>query len=130
MGVDFRKIHEQLEYWSYPFMRIDRIFSKLHRTKLFSTLDVRSGYNNITMVEHGRKYTAFTTEYGKYEFLCVPFGIHVTPRYFVIMINENLKGLDVCFTYLDSIIIYSKTDREYLNQNGQVLIISEKPILN
>ena len=41
--------------------------------KLFSILDVRSGYYNMTVGEDNRNYAAFTTEYGKYEFLRVLF---------------------------------------------------------
>ena len=48
MVEDFRKSNEQLKYWDYPLMRIDR-FSKLHGAKLFFTLDVRSSYYNITV---------------------------------------------------------------------------------
>ena len=66
MAVDFRMINGQLEYWSYPLMRIDGIFSKLDSPKLIPTSKVRSSYYNITVSEDGRKYTAFTTEYGKY----------------------------------------------------------------
>ena len=51
MVVNFRKINEQLEYWSYLLMRTDRIFSKLHRAKLFFTVDVQSAYYNITVDE-------------------------------------------------------------------------------
>ena len=69
MVVDFRNVNEQLEYLSFPLVHIDRIFSKLNGSKLFSTLDVRSGYYNITIAEESRQYTAFTTEYGKYESL-------------------------------------------------------------
>ena len=39
----------------------------------FSTWDVRSAHYNITIAEDNRQYTAFTTEYGKYEFLKSPF---------------------------------------------------------
>ena len=93
-----------------PPMHIDRIFSKLNGFNLFSTLYVRSGYCNITMAEDSRQYTAFTTEYGKYEFLRVLFCIHAAPSYFTLMINETLKGLDFCFAYLDDIIIYLKNE--------------------
>ena len=87
-------MNEQLEYWSYLLMSIDKNISKLTGSKIFSTFDVRSGYYNITIVEDSRQYTTFTTEYGKYEFLGVPFGIHVAHSYFTFMINETLKGLD------------------------------------
>ena len=43
MVVDFRKMNEELGYWSYPLMHIDRIFSKLNGSKLYLALDVRSG---------------------------------------------------------------------------------------
>ena len=78
-------------------MSIDRIFSKLLEAELSSTLDVSSSYYNITAAEDNTKYTAFTTEYGKYKFLCVPFGIHVAPSYFALMIKETLKVLKFCF---------------------------------
>ena len=56
MVVDFTKINKQLEYWSYPLMKINKIFSNLDVIKLFSTLNVKSGYYNITVAEDGRKY--------------------------------------------------------------------------
>ena len=81
MVVYFKKIIGQLQYWSYPLMRIERIFSKLYGAKLSSIFGVISGYYNITMDENSRKYTAITTEDGKYEFLYVPFGIGIAPSY-------------------------------------------------
>ena len=45
---------------------MDRIFQKLHLAKLFSTLDERFGYFNITVGKDSIKYAAFRTEYGKY----------------------------------------------------------------
>ena len=47
MVVDFRKINEQIEYWSYPLMTIEQIFSKLHGARLITTFDVRSRYYKI-----------------------------------------------------------------------------------
>ena len=109
MVVEFRKMNEQLGYWPYPLMCIDRIFSELNASKLFSTLDVRSGYYNITIADKSRQYTAFT-EYGKHKFLRVPICIEVASSYFALMINETLKGLGFCFAYLNDITICSKTE--------------------
>ena len=92
-------------------MSIDRIFLKLHSAKVFSTIDIRSGYYNITVAKDSWQYTAFTTEYGKYEFLGVPFSTKIAPSYFALNVNETLKGLDFCFAYLDDIIIYPKTEQ-------------------
>ena len=101
MVVNFRKIIKQLEYWSFPVddEKWQNTF-KIIRCKFFSTLDIRSGYYHITIAENSRKYAVFTTEYDKYEFLWVPFGIHLEPSYFTLMMNESLKGLGICFVYL------------------------------
>ena len=53
------------------------------------------------------------TEYRKYEFLRVPFGIHVAPSYFTLMINEIVKGLDFYLAYLNDIITYSETGEQH-----------------
>ena len=54
---------------------------------------LRSGYYNITVVEYSRTYAAFTTEYGLYEFLQIPIGIHIAPTYITLMINGNVKWI-------------------------------------
>ena len=53
-------------------------------------------------------------------FLRIPFGIHVAPSYFALMINETLKGIDFCFAYLTDIIIYSETEQQHIDHIGQV----------
>ena len=98
------------------------MFFKLHGAKSFSTLNVTSGYYSITVDENSRKYTAFTAECGKYEFLSVPFGIHITQCYFAMMISETFKGLDFCFAYSDDIIIFFKTENKHLDHIRQVFI--------
>ena len=42
------------------------------------------------------------------------------PSYFTMRINETLKGLDFCFTSIDDVIIYSKTERQHLNDIRQM----------
>ena len=76
MAVEFMKINKELEYWSYSLMRTDK---KIHCAKLSSTLDVRSSSHIITVAKDCRKYTALTNQYVQYEFLQVPFGMHVPP---------------------------------------------------
>ena len=104
-----------------PLMYIDRIFSKLNGSKLFSTCDIRSRYYNITIAEYSRQYTAFTTEYGKYEFLKSPFWHSCSTQLFHTNDKWNTKSCRFCFTYLDNIIIYSKTEWHHLDHIKQVL---------
>ena len=113
--VDFRKVNElQPEVITagktkgqisiHPLPKIDEMYAKLKGTKVFSTIDLRSGYHHI----------AFVTPFGKYEFLMVPFGLAQAPAYFQLLINKVLSGLKFAMTYLDDIIIFSKNESQCL----------------
>ena len=81
MVVSSKKINEQFKYWSFTLIGIESTCKKLYGAKLFTTLDVRSGYFNITVSENSRKYIAFTIDYEKCECIQASFGIHVAPSY-------------------------------------------------
>ena len=49
------------------------MYAKLKGAKVFSTIDLRSGYHHITLGKSSRAKTAFVIPFGKYEFLMVPF---------------------------------------------------------
>ena len=87
-----------------PLPKIDEIYACLRGSKVFSTLDMRSGYHHVEMTAE-----AFTlpTNLGKWEFLRCPFGLAQAPAYFQKLINEVLAPFDFAFGYLDDILIYS-----------------------
>ena len=92
-----------------PLPKIDEIYACLKGSKVFSTLDMRSGYHHVEMTEEARPKTAFTlpANLGKWEFLHCPFGLAQAPAYFQRLINEVLAPFDFAFGYLDDILIYS-----------------------
>ena len=54
-----------------PLPKIDEIYACLKGSKVFSTLDMRSGYHHVEMTEEAKPKTAFTlpANLGKWEFL-------------------------------------------------------------
>ena len=64
--------------------------------------------------------TAFTSPFGKYEYLKFPFGLAQAPVYFQELMNKALKDLPFSISYQDDIIIYSKTAEEHLDHLQQV----------
>ena len=123
--VNFRKVNElQQEVITagktkgqisiHPLPKIDEMYAKLKGAKVFSTIDLRSGYHHITLGKSSRAKTAFVTPFGKYEFLMVPFGLAQAPAYFQLLMNKVLHGLDFAMTYLDDIIIFSKNKLQHL----------------
>ena len=51
------------------------MYSALHGAKIFTILDLRSGYYHINLDEESKAKTAFVTPFGKYEFNAVLFGL-------------------------------------------------------
>ena len=65
--------------------------------------------------------TAFTSPFGKYEYIKEPFGFMQVPAYFEELMTGVLKDFSFTIAYLDNIIIFSRTAEEYLSHIKQVL---------
>ena len=100
--------------------KVKDIFSQLNGVKYFSTLDLQAGYQHIPLDESSIPKTAFTSPFGKYEYIKVPFGLMQAPVYFQELMTCVLKDFSFAITYLDDIIIFSRTAEEHLNHIKQV----------
>ena len=107
----------------YPLLKIDEMFAKLHSAKIFTTLDLHSGYYHIGLTDEAKPKTAFVTPHGKWHFNMVPFGLAQAPSYFQQLMNQvlqglqglkGLQGLDFAIAYLDDIVIFSNNEVEHL----------------
>ena len=115
MCVDYRGLNKMTKADSYPIPRIDDNLDALCNSKCFSLVDLESGFHQIHMQEDSVEKTAFTTRYGTYEYLVMPFGLRNAPSTFQRTMNAVLKGLvdKCCVVYLDDILIYSKDEKEH-----------------
>ena len=66
----------------HPLPNIDQLYAQLRGAKVFTTLDLRSGYYHIELGKGSHAKMAFVTPFGKYEFNMVPFGLAQAPAYF------------------------------------------------
>jgi hypothetical protein len=107
----------------YPFPRIDDIFDQLKDAKVFSKIDLRSGYHQVRIKEEDINKTTFRTRYGHYEFVVVPFGLSNAPVVFMCLMNGIFrKYLDkFVIVFLDDILIYSKSEEEHEQHLRMVL---------
>ncbi|GJV00427.1 hypothetical protein Tco_1329697 [Tanacetum coccineum] len=62
----------------YPLPRIDDLFDQLQGSRVYSKIDLRSGYHQLRVWEEDIPKTAFKIRYGHYEFQVMLFtsGIH------------------------------------------------------
>ncbi|GKB74741.1 putative reverse transcriptase domain-containing protein [Tanacetum coccineum] len=85
-SIDYRKLNRLTVKNRYPLPRIDDLFDQLQGSRVYSKIDLRSGYHQLRVRKEGIPKTAFRTRYGHYE-VQVQFlghvidreGIHVDP---------------------------------------------------
>ena len=120
--IDYRKINQVLVKDSHPLPRIDDIFATLGNSKYFSTLDLKSGYHQISVAPKDREKTAFCTRTSLYEFNRLPFGLASGPGIFMRMMSRALHGIlgKFAMAYLDDILIFSPSFESHLNHINEV----------
>ncbi|UYV70710.1 hypothetical protein LAZ67_8000342, partial [Cordylochernes scorpioides] len=121
--VDYRRLNKITKIDVYPLPRIDDTLDCLRGARLYSSMDLQSGYWQIDVEESDREKTAFITPDGLYEFKVMPFGLCNAPATFERMIDNLLKGLKwtICLCYLDDIIVFSDGFEEHLRRLQLVL---------
>jgi hypothetical protein len=109
--IDFKHVNKSIVKNKYPLPKIDDLFDQLRGAKIFSKIDLRSGYHQVRIKEEEINKTTFRTRHGHYEFVVVPFGMTNAPVVFICLMNDIFRNyLDhFVIVFLDDILIYSKS---------------------
>ncbi|GFV36422.1 retrovirus-related Pol polyprotein from transposon 17.6 [Trichonephila clavipes] len=126
--IDYRKLNEITRKDSTPVPLIDFVIDNLTHAKFFSTLDLTSGYWHIKIHEKDAEKLAFTTNFGLYKWLRLPFGWKNSPAVFQRTIRQILQKYQLTFdlNYFDDIIIFSQSWEEHLTHLDTIFQICKK----
>jgi hypothetical protein len=113
--IDYRQLNKMTIKNKYPLPRINDLFDQVGGAKIFSKLDLQSGYHQVRIKDEDIKKTTFRTRYGHYEFVVIPFRLTNMPSTFMCLMNNIFSQcLDkFVVVFIEDILVYSKMEEEH-----------------
>ena len=73
--IDYRQFNRVTIENRYPLPRIDDLFDQLRGARVYSKIDLRTGYHQLRVREADIPKTMFRMRYEHFEFIVIPFGL-------------------------------------------------------
>ncbi|KGK36195.1 hypothetical protein JL09_g4655 [Pichia kudriavzevii] len=110
MCVDYRILNNNTARNKFPLPDIDQLISRFGKAKVYSKLELTPGYYQVRIADEDVEKTAFSTDFGHYEWMVMPAGLTSAPATFPQMMDNVLPERIDRFVqvYLDDIFIYSE----------------------
>jgi hypothetical protein len=110
MCVDYRSLNDDTIKNKYLLPRIEDLFNQMGGARVFSKIDLRSGYHQMKIRPSDITKTTFSTRYGLYEFTVMLFSLTNAPVYFMNLMNKVfMEYLDrFVMVFIDDILIYPR----------------------
>ena len=114
--LDYRALNKITVKDSFRIPSVEMCLDTLAGSVYFSTLDLASGYYNIKVKESDRCKTAFSTKFGDFQHVRLPFGLCNSPATFQRAMELILRGLcwKTVLAYIDDVIVLGSSFENHI----------------
>lgn len=125
MCVDYRALNALTVKDRFPLPTVDELLDKLGMARVFSKLDLTSGFHQIQLQPQDTPKMAFQTHDGHYEYRVMPFGLCNVPATFQATMNDIFRTLlrRTMIVFFDDILVYSDSLELHYEHLRQVFTI-------
>ena len=88
MYINCRQLNKLTIKNQYPLPRIDDLFDQVGGGKIFTKIDLQSGYHQVRIHDDDIHKTTFCTRYRHYDFVVMLFRLTNAPTKFMCMMNS------------------------------------------
>jgi len=114
MCVDYRGLNKITAKDRYPLPYIEDLLDKLHGARVFTKLDLASGYHQVRVHPDDCHKTVLIAPDGFYEYKVIPLGLVNAPAAFMRMMHKILHPhRQNAIMYLEDVLIFSKMLAEH-----------------
>ena len=124
---DYRRLNDNTVKDSYPMRQLYELLDRVANAKVWSVIDLSSGFWNQELEPGSRALTAFGLPgLGHWEYKRSAQGLCNSPAAFQRLLDYVLRGLDRVYVYIDDVIVCSNNHEEHLKLLHQVFLRFEK----
>ena len=108
--IDPQDLNKALQGAHYPLPTIEEVATRLRKARVFSVLDAKNGFWQVQLDKESSYLRIFNTPFGRYRWLCLPFGIKTAPEEYQRRIHESLQNLSGIENIVDDILCVGQGD--------------------
>lgn len=114
--------------YRFPLSTVDELLDELGSARVFSKLDLTSGFHQIRLQSTDSLKTAFRTHDGHYEYRVMPFGLCNAPTTFQATMNDVFRPLlrKTVIVFFDDILVFSANEEQHLAHLEHVFSLLSK----
>ena len=124
--LDYRRVNAKSVPDRYSIKEVRECIDEVGKegSTIFTTIDLTAGFWQQELDEASRQYTAFSVpgKAARYQFCVTPMGLQGSPASFARLMDHVMRQLKGVLTYIDDVLVHSRTHEEHLERLEQVLL--------